>query len=667
MSANTDPRIGMIIASRYMLQGLLARGRLGNVYRASRRDGGGRPVAVKLYSRALSREDDLMAELRAQLVVSARLKSPHAVRVLEAGILADGSMFVVTDLLAGYPLSRVIQGADALERADLVRWVDQIVEVLAEAHQLGLAHGDLRPSKVIISRDPETSEERLRVLGFGLTGLARAHARQDPEPGEADTSAAFVCPAVRRGAVPTPAADVYSLGALVHALLFATLPEPTGAPGPTPGRLAELEDLTYPAALGPSLSSALAADPAERRASIFELADALAGREPTRITGAPSCAPPGALHHLVALAERPTAAGRVGSSSKGVAPDEVGAPQDDLGLLEARAASQVIVADPQLHLSRVGEAIYGQQTSVGSTEAVITPTETLRPAEQAGIAEAASWPRDDAFAPTALRLASRLRRSVGAARAFEKSAARAARHVWAHRARLVDWWTHTLGTAPKLALIFVVLALTSAAVLATQAGEGGARKKALPIEPKVELLEDGLLDAVPPHVPKRAASRAPTAAAAEVIVSEPRPEVQRPEPSRARPATARAHRRARAELLLSRAKRELKAGRYRPARALFRRVLRLQPRQPEALAGLGKAALDLGHYRQAERHLSRAAAIDRRYQVLLAEALRRQGRLKRALTILRRASQRGDRAARTRLAQLERRRSVAKALWDPTQ
>jgi eukaryotic-like serine/threonine-protein kinase len=124
-------------------------------------------------------------------------------------------------LAPGAELSRYTVAARALPLAVVLRLGERIAGALAHAHGRGVVHRDLKPANVRV--DWPTSQ--LTVLDFGLARSADSAAtRTGLVPG----SPVYMAPELLAGAMPSPATDLYALGATLFHLL--TMRPPHDAP-----------------------------------------------------------------------------------------------------------------------------------------------------------------------------------------------------------------------------------------------------------------------------------------------------------------------------------------------------------------------------------------------------------------------------------------------------
>ena len=146
----------------------------------SRRDGGGLFAAThRNGSRAavkiLHRERSVVPEVRARFLregyIANAVGHPGVVRVLDDDVDDDGSVFLVMELLEGSALhERGRRVGRAPRRRRGARSIaDQLLDVLAAAHDRGIVHRDIKPENLFVTRDG-----RVKLLDFGIARLRDA-------------------------------------------------------------------------------------------------------------------------------------------------------------------------------------------------------------------------------------------------------------------------------------------------------------------------------------------------------------------------------------------------------------------------------------------------------------------------------------------------------------
>jgi serine/threonine protein kinase len=202
----------------------LAEGGFAEVFRARRKDGTGGVVALKL----------LRADKRDNLVVSARfereaallsrLDSPYLVRLLDSGRQPDGRPWLAMELLAGRTLGDEVTAARTLSPSRVRRLARDLALGLAALHEAGIVHRDLSARNVMVVE--HHGREKAVIIDLGHARWAEA---QDgvalTRPGLMLGNARWMAPEqIHAPSAVGPAADLYSLGLLMLAMLTGRAP-----------------------------------------------------------------------------------------------------------------------------------------------------------------------------------------------------------------------------------------------------------------------------------------------------------------------------------------------------------------------------------------------------------------------------------------------------------
>jgi eukaryotic-like serine/threonine-protein kinase len=151
----------------YRLEELLGRGGMGEVWKASHRLLT-RRAAVKLIRidpGADSRE--LLRRFEREARATAALRSPHTVDVYDYGTTEDGRFYYVMELLEGYDLETLVNRFGPLPAGRAVYLLEQACHSLAEAHEGGLIHRDVKPANIYVCRYG-IDADFVKLLDFGL-------------------------------------------------------------------------------------------------------------------------------------------------------------------------------------------------------------------------------------------------------------------------------------------------------------------------------------------------------------------------------------------------------------------------------------------------------------------------------------------------------------------
>ena len=231
-------------------------GSTGTVWSATR-DADGAPVAIKLVTGpADDRGDpgtprvpgDAVEQAAREAAILAALDHPHVVRLHAATALPGGTLALVLDLVDGGSYASVVSARGAPAPGEVVTSLSPVSRAVAHLHALGVVHADLSPGNVLF-----TGEGRPMVSDLGVARLF------GERPETLHGTEGFTAPEVLMGAPPTPASDVYAIGALAWLGLTGAAPE---LPAERPALESVVRD--QPVRLVQLVERCLSADPGAR-------------------------------------------------------------------------------------------------------------------------------------------------------------------------------------------------------------------------------------------------------------------------------------------------------------------------------------------------------------------------------------------------------------------
>ncbi len=216
-----DPLSGKRIGP-YQVKRLIGSGGMGSVYLAARVDDFEHQVALKLVRRGLDTEE-FVQRFRGERQVLAGLNHPNIARLLDGGTTEDGRPYLVMEHVDGQPIDRYCDGR-RLPTRERVRILRAVCAAVHHAHQHTVIHRDLKPGNVLLTADGTP-----KVVDFGLA--KRAEGAGDTPHSLTATGAVVGTPSYMapeqaggKGREVGPAADVYSLGAILYELLTGRPP-----------------------------------------------------------------------------------------------------------------------------------------------------------------------------------------------------------------------------------------------------------------------------------------------------------------------------------------------------------------------------------------------------------------------------------------------------------
>ena len=265
MTATATANPSRRLTARYVLHERLGAGGQGEVWRAHD-PASGVDIAVKILRPGPGRSAAAWEALVHEHDSASRLDHPYILKVYTPERVDGNTFLLPMELAVGGDLRR-LRGADYLA---VVPVLIEVAQALEHAHERGVIHRDLKPGNVLFD-----ARGRVKLADFGVSGHA-------PDPGTdamiRGLSPFTASPEQLRGEPPTPADDVYGLGALAYELLSRYPPHyphfdarrvqqepapPLVPTEPIPPQLATL------------IGRMLAKDPSERPASMREVIDEL--------------------------------------------------------------------------------------------------------------------------------------------------------------------------------------------------------------------------------------------------------------------------------------------------------------------------------------------------------------------------------------------------------
>jgi serine/threonine protein kinase len=249
-----DPDSGVLVADRYRLVEVVGRGATAQVWRA-RDERLDRDVAMK-------RIDPAHPHGLVEARLAARVQHPH-VGVVHDVVVHDGADWLVMDYHGGASMADVLTRGRRRLRPSVVAALGlQLLAALRAVHEAGVVHCDVKPANVMLGEDG-----RLVLVDFGIAETIDGDpAHPARATGHVVGSPAFMAPELVRGEAPSPATDLWSLGATLYTAVEGRPPFPQEEAVPT--LTAVLHDAPQPARragrLQPLLALLLDKDPARR-------------------------------------------------------------------------------------------------------------------------------------------------------------------------------------------------------------------------------------------------------------------------------------------------------------------------------------------------------------------------------------------------------------------
>ncbi|MBX3275270.1 MAG: serine/threonine protein kinase [Sandaracinaceae bacterium] len=202
----------------YSIVRTLGEGGMGVVFEA--RDlAAGRSVALKVLSSWLATELG-RARFEREVHACAQLTHPNVVRILDCGETDEGTLWYAMEYLDGWDLKQLVELDGAQTPARTIRILYQIAGALADAHENGLIHRDIKPPNILLC-GADGVPDTAKLVDFGLVSpILGAGEHRVTLEGNVIGTPRYVAPEMLRPTVVlTPATDFYALGLVAYYLL----------------------------------------------------------------------------------------------------------------------------------------------------------------------------------------------------------------------------------------------------------------------------------------------------------------------------------------------------------------------------------------------------------------------------------------------------------------
>ncbi len=219
---------GTVLAGKYRVERLLGKGGMGWVVVATHLQLEQRVALKFMNAEHAGQHPDSVARFLREARAAARIQSEHVARVSDVGTLDNGSPYLVMEYLEGRDMEALIRSGDKLPVSQLVGYVLEACEGLAEAHAAGIVHRDLKPANLFLARRTDGSV-RVKLLDFGISKLTSLPGA-GPDVGMTSTQALMGSPLymspeqLRSSKNVDRRTDIWSMGVILYECLTGTSP-----------------------------------------------------------------------------------------------------------------------------------------------------------------------------------------------------------------------------------------------------------------------------------------------------------------------------------------------------------------------------------------------------------------------------------------------------------
>jgi serine/threonine-protein kinase len=266
----------------YRLGRRIGSGGMASVFEATH-DQLGKTVALKVLHPHVADEPRAVARFLREGQAAARIRHPHAVSVIDAGVGAEGTPYLVMELEQGETLASLLRTFGVLEPGQAVDLILPLLSAIQHAHSLGIVHRDIKPANILIATD-HVGDPVAKITDFGISRLVESASEHHltADRGLLGTLPYMAPEQVVSAREASMAADQYSIGVVLYECLTGRLPfEDEGAIALAQAILhaplapPKTHNSAIPDALDSVVRRALARAPAKRFPTLRALGEAL--------------------------------------------------------------------------------------------------------------------------------------------------------------------------------------------------------------------------------------------------------------------------------------------------------------------------------------------------------------------------------------------------------
>ncbi|WP_168698577.1 serine/threonine-protein kinase [Gordonia paraffinivorans] len=216
--AHHTPGPQYLVAGRYRLKSRIGGGGMGTVWLA-RDQLLDRDVAVKQVVSTEGLTEDTADNIRRRAMregrIAAKLSHRNAIAMHDVA-LDRGEPWLVMEYLPSRSVAQILHATTTLTPTEAAQIGAQVADAMVEAHAAGIVHRDIKPGNILIAEGGRNAG-LVKITDFGIS-----RAKDDvslTQTGVITGTPAYFAPEVARGAEPSEASDVYSLGATIYTMV----------------------------------------------------------------------------------------------------------------------------------------------------------------------------------------------------------------------------------------------------------------------------------------------------------------------------------------------------------------------------------------------------------------------------------------------------------------
>jgi serine/threonine-protein kinase len=172
LQASPEDFVGQLIDGKYKVEGFIAQGGMGAVYRA-RHILLGDQVVIKTLRSEMRNNAEWLKRFQREGKAARAFRHPNSVTVYDLSAGSDGMIYMVMEYVEGHTLDKELKRRGHFTPAEAFDVLEPVADVLNSAHARGVVHRDLKPENIMLGSD-DRGNTVIKVLDLGIAKIVGA-------------------------------------------------------------------------------------------------------------------------------------------------------------------------------------------------------------------------------------------------------------------------------------------------------------------------------------------------------------------------------------------------------------------------------------------------------------------------------------------------------------